>query len=295
MVEIPALGHDWVIGMDEENHWKECTHEACTAVKETEAHTLDYVSNDNASMLQNATETATCHCGYTHTREIPNTMIKEEMKEEVLEEETVGTGNISTQVNKDEELPKTEIENLTTDVAKDLLTEKELQKVEDGATILVYLDVRNADETAPKKDKDEAEKHVEKHVQSGKVGMYLDLSLFKKVGDDAASKITNTEGNFIEITIEVPKNLTNHNPHVTRTFYIVRVHDGVAEIISEGTTASTITFTTDRFSTYAIVYSDVSTAEKAPVTGDATNWYWCMMLMVAGLGVVAAGMKKQRR
>ena len=281
--------------MDEENHWKECTNKDCTEVKDVEAHTLDYVSNDNASMLQNATETASCHCGYTHTREIPDTMIKEEMKEDVLEDTTVGNGNISTQVNKDEELPKTEIENLTTNVAKDLLTEKELQKVEDGATILVYLDVRNADDTAPKKDKEKAEEHVEKHVQNGKVGMYLDLSLFKKVGDDAASKITNTEGNLIEITIDVPKNLTNHNPHVTRTFYVVRVHDGVAEVISEGTTESTISFKTDRFSTYAIVYSDVNTEEKIPVTGDTTNWYWYMMLMVVGIGVFSAGMKKRSR
>ena len=64
-----------------------------------------------------------------------------------------------------------------------------------------------------------------------------------------------------------------------RTYQIVRVHDGVAETLDSeyDESAQTLTFATDRFSTYAIVYSDTDkqidkpSGDNKPATGDSSN------------------------
>ena len=62
-----------------------------------------------------------------------------------------------------------------------------------------------------------------------------------------------------EIEFKVPQNLINHNSTVNRNYQLVRVHDGVAEVLDAqfDKESNTIRFSTDKFSTYALVYNDV--------------------------------------
>lgn len=226
------------------------------------------------------------------------------------EEEKIGSngGSIATQVNKDKTLPKMEIQNFNVKTAKNFLTEEELARVEAGEEFLIYFDVRNADDNVPQADKDKTEQFIEEKLADGEVGMYLDLSLFKKIGDDAANKVTDTNGTMISVTVEIPESLRNTDANKTRMFYVVRVHNGVAEFLTSGTTEMNITFETGLFSTYAIVYSDVDTSivpdgtpdtgadtgKGNPQTGDTNSVVLWMMLLVAGCGVAAVAYRKRR-
>ena len=70
--------------------------------------------------------------------------------------------------------------------------------------------------------------------------------------------------------MEIPQELINTNENVQRTYYIVRIHNGQTDIIEGEFDAATgqFIFETDRFSTYAIIYTDVvtETVEKTEAT-----------------------------
>lgn len=96
-------------------------------------------------------------------------------------------------------------------------------------------------------------------------------------------------------------------PRVKRTYYIIRYHDGKAEII-EGTydeKTQTFTFETDKFSDYAIAYNDVKKADatgtnnavkttKSVETGDTTNVFG-YLIALAGAFAVILGLLASRR
>ncbi len=77
---------------------------------------------------------------------------------------------------------------------------------------------------------------------------------------------------------------------VTRTYKIVRVHEGETSIIDVEFNEDTgeITFETDRFSTYALIYNDVQVEMNQ--TGDtASAWTW--ILLMVGVGMVVLYIK----
>lgn len=277
----------------------------------------DYINNNNASMLQNGTETGKCICGEIDTREIPNSKIPvKEMEKEIMDSGVIGKGTASTQTNTDKELSKMKVENLSIDLVKDLLTEQELKAVEAGKEVSVYLDIRKLDENESKEDKKIMSELVAEKLTEGKVGMFMDLSLFKQIGDNSANKVADTKGNTISISLDIPEELKNTDENMKRTFYIVRVHEGKAEVITTGTVENMITFETDRFSTYAIVYSDTvttvssetteqqssteatGTVEKAsitesPKTGEAGKYVTLLILLAGSVGLFMMAKKKR--
>ena len=57
----------------------------------------------------------------------------------------------------------------------------------------------------------------------------------------------------------MPDSLKNTDAAKTRTFAVIRVHNGKAELLADlDDNADTITIETDRFSTYAVVYKDTA-------------------------------------
>lgn len=60
----------------------------------------------------------------------------------------------------------------------------------------------------------------------------------------------------------MPDSLNNSDSTKTRTFAVIRVHDGKAQLLPDlDSNAETITIETDRFSIYAIVYQDTANAD----------------------------------
>ena len=103
--------------------------------------------------------------------------------------------------------------------------------------------------------------------------------------------------------MEIPQELINTNENVQRTYFMVRVHDGEAEIIDSihDEPEQILTFSTDRFSTYAIGYSDVvnevvTEAEPAPVEQqEAFPWWIVVVGVVAATAIVGFGIYNKKK
>ena len=191
---------------------------------------------------------------------------------------TIYENNVETDVSVDEDAPEMEIENIGEEAATALLTEEEKEALENGEEVKVYLEVIAVDEEiVPEGDKAEIEKEAKKSEMT--VGMYLDLSLLKKVGGSDAVAIHDTDGNMVKVTITVPEELRNTNPNIKRTFYVVRVHDGKTTVLGEST-GETVSFETDKFSTYSLTYKD----EKI----GSLTWLWIVLAIVVVAGACTA-------
>ena len=207
-----------------------------------------YVPDNNASMLANATETAVCDhgCGATHTREIPDTKIEKEMTSQPVETEN----KLSTQINVDNDVPKTAVTGLNINVAKEFLTPEEMNS---GKDIKIYLDVRKALDA----EVETAKQKVENVLNGAQAGLYFDLSLFKKVAGEKTEKLHETKDS-LTVTMKIPDELKTNDASVVRTYSIIRVHEGTASVIPSVYDAQNgiLKFETDRFSTYVIAYKD---------------------------------------
>ncbi len=129
--------------------------------------------------------------------------------------------------------------------------------MEDGTDIRIVLDVKDASDSVGSGDKGLVEAALQEAdaVKGYKVGQYLDISLFKIVGE-SRSAISRTNSK-ITVTIAIPDSLKNAGGEAATAFAVIRVHDGVAEILNDlDNDPETITIETDRFSTYVIVHSD---------------------------------------
>lgn len=72
----------------------------------------------------------------------------------------------------------------------------------------------------------------------------------------------------LEFNILVPKALLEVKEGVTRTFYIVRFHDGKAEFLDTVNNDGVLSFKSDKFSAYAIAYEDKTNTSAGEVTGE---------------------------
>lgn len=145
--------------------------------------------------------------------------------------------------------------------------DEELQEVENGKDVEIWLMLTDITDTVPPADKE----LVEEVIQDNAVAIYIDANLFKKIGENEPVKVTQLNKS-ITIKMIVPEEYRNSNKDITREFFIVRVHNGDAEILDTDYNPETheISFTTDKFSTYALTYKDTSNI-VSPETGDISN------------------------
>ena len=200
------------------------------------------------------------------------------------------------------------------------LTPEELSRVENGENISVNLEVK-AEE--PKNIPQAEKKEAEKKLESGeKIGQYLDINLFKVVGNDK-SKVSQTKGE-IKIEITIPSDIKKAGTD----FFIIRVHNGKAtKLALTLVSGDTYSFETDQFSTYAIGYkekssdsnndnnnnnntnddkkkedsntndSDNKTEVSSPKTGDPNElrgWFFALIASLGGL-LVLGGLKRKEK
>ena len=189
-------------------------------------------------------------------------------------------------------------------------TDAEKEAIANGADVKIEVVVKAVTGSVTAKDK----KAVEDIISGNYVvGSYFDISVILSVGNTTRT-ITDTEKK-IEFTINLPENLVNKDATVTRTYKIVRVHDGETTILDAAFDAASnkLTFKSDKFSTYAIIYSDAkaegsgevidkpstnapSTSEPATgnpetgestATGDTTNSVVYVILMIMSVMALA--------
>ena len=135
-----------------------------------------------------------------------------------------------------------------------------------------------------------AKKLVEAQLNStNKIAMYLDLGVKVSIkdadgtviGSDVALSETGTP---VQFTVALDDSFINTNNTVDRTYQVVRIHEGKVDVLPAtfDPETKTITFESDKFSTYALMYTDTPKASKTPVTSDAGN-----VALYAGMGVIA--------
>ncbi len=176
-------------------------------------------------------------------------------------------GTVSFEVNADDAAPHTEIGNSEQEMIAMLASEEELAAIEDGDSLKIWVEITDASATIS-----EAAKNLIQNAASEyQVGAYLDISLYEKMATaDHATQITGTN-QPITVRVTIPENLRTSDPKVKRSFIVVRVHDGAAEVLPTICENNTLIFMTDKFSDYAILYQDQKVEEPSkdePVVED---------------------------
>ena len=157
------------------------------------------------------------------------------------------------------------------------LSLSDINQINNGISILVYLEVDDITNSVTNIDKNLINSVIENNWN---VGSYIDINLFKKIGNNE-EKITATNGK-IKIKLNIPKELINNKKDINREYKIVRVHNDKAEIIDcKYNNDNTLEFETDKFSTYAIIYKDVNKDVINPKTSDNIITY--IILFISSL------------
>lgn len=197
------------------------------------------------------------------------------------------------------------------ELKKAVLTSEDKLQVQEGKDIAIWLNVDDMSKTVSDQDK---AKVMSVLPQGSEVGMYLDIELFKQVAGKQSVSVKELNSK-ISIGVKVPETLLNSDASKVRTYQVVRVHDGKAEILNgvfdKGT--GIFTFETDRFSTYALIYHDEdaknspedkvddSKGNTAGTTGGKTNavktgdnsMVFLWVLLMAGGAALILYMKKR--
>lgn len=146
------------------------------------------------------------------------------------------------------------VSGLDLTLATSLLTSAELMAYEGGSNIVLELEIMEAGSLLT----GEVAEHVTNAVYEQKHtdidgAQYLDISLYKTVGEGTKTKVTDLGGKTLSITISVPEYLRETRWNYLKIFYIVREHDGVAKLLYSNS-GNELTFESDLFSVFALAY-----------------------------------------
>ena len=163
-------------------------------------------------------------------------------------------------------------------------SEEQQAALKEGGKADVKVSVSKATPTA------EDKKLVEAQLNStNKIAMYLDLGVKVSI-KDADGTVIGTDialsetGTPVQFTVALDDSFINTNNTVDRTYQVVRIHEGKVDVLPAtfDPETKTITFESDKFSTYALMYTDTPKTSKTPVTSDDGN-----VALYAGMGVIA--------
>lgn len=177
------------------------------------------------------------------------------------------------------------------ELADAVLSDEELNYLDDGIDVHIKLDVKDITDTVSAADK----QAVESVANGYTVGEYIDIELLKQIGDRPWENVHETN-KPIRITIAIPEKLLGVEG---REFAIACVHNGKGYLLKDlDNDPTTITIETSQFSTYAILYRDPGstnpdnpggTTPDSPQTGDNSNmplWVAIMCASAAGLFLI---------
>lgn len=145
----------------------------------------------------------------------------------------------------------------------DIFTNEEKQTMTSGVDSKVWLEISPTTEgNLTDAEKQQIEQKVIGELGTDAVINYFEADLFKQVGEGEIS-IIGEPGVNIAITVKIDESLINNDSTAERSYKLIRSHEEqggtfVVEIINGDfdRTTGELTFETDRFSTYAIVYQD---------------------------------------
>ena len=223
----------------------ECGHK-CTHASATEETVKSYKDNEDGTHTLTTTVTSTCADCETVTEKTTETVEKHTFKDGKCVCEA-DEPEITVEVEQKEGAPAASVNTAAVEALKKEFGADASEDVE------VSLVVEDATATVPAADKALVELDT-----TYTVGQYLNIELLVNEAPktEVSTKVT--------ITIAIPESLLAEN----RTFSIVHVHDGLVSVLQdEDSDPLTITFSTSKFSTFAIVHRDAPAKEKETTVG----------------------------
>ncbi len=147
----------------------------------------------------------------------------------------------------------------TVAVANAVLTPEQIELIGNGEAIEILIDVKDITDSIQPQDRDVIEdgiKACREELPGLTLGMYIDISMFIKIGAGGWDAVTETK-EPIDVVIGVPEELKADG----RKFYIIRSHDGAYTLLPDtDDEPDTITVSTNLFSAYAIAYEEAEGA-----------------------------------
>lgn len=212
------------------------------------------------------------------------------------ENDKIGTGSFTVKTTGDVEISRDEVIDLLIENKK--ITANELSEVAEGKKIEIVLEVKEA----------QTNELIETNTKGYKVGKYLDITLYKSV--NGTNESIHELSKVMKVTIKVPEELINKDSKTKREYYIARSHNGKVDILETKYDEKTnsLTFETDKFSDYAIIYKDKKELKTTVTTsinksntkqttkaktGDNANIIGLMMLLVSSMFVMVFVRKKE--
>lgn len=164
------------------------------------------------------------------------------------------------------------IENLNAYV----FTTEEKNWIANGASVQIYSNINNITDSVGETDQ-KLINAIRKKDQ--KIGLYLDISVGMRMLDNSGNEIAGSNRliheSHTEFTgvIALPDELVSKDATKTRTYEVIRIHDGKAEVIPSDfhVDTKTISFTTDKFSTYAVAYLDTDKSGSSGGSGTGES------------------------
>ena len=157
--------------------------------------------------------------------------------------------------------------------AKGILTPEDKAAIEGGASARIWIEVSATENLAEADEQKIKAKAI--NIMGSDISnvVYFNIDMFKSVTKDGVSKKSQiTEpGTDIEISVSLPESLIQKDSTISRAYKIIRLHDGIvdsfdAEFDKE---SGTLKFVTDRFSTYAIAFTDTQLATNITLTPES--------------------------
>ena len=212
------------------------------------------------------------------------------------ENDKIGTGSFTVKTTGDVEISRDEVIDLL--IENKEITANELSEVAEGKKIEIVLEVKEA----------QANELIETNTKGYKVGKYLNITLNKIV--NGTSESIHELSKVMKVTIKVPEELINKDSKTKREYYIARSHNGKVDILETiyNEKTNSLTFETDKFSDYAILYKDKKELKTTVTTsinksntkqtmkaktGDNANIIGLMMLLVSSMFVMVFVRKKE--
>lgn len=217
----------------------------------------------------------------------------------------IKSGDVKKEIKKTASAPETTINNTGAYVLQNILSKYEIEKVNGGADAEIWLTV---DDVTKNIASDDVKKITSKLKAEEFVGAYVDVSLYKRVGENAPVQVTELSSGKLSISFKIPETLLAAKGY-ERTYTVYRLHDGeVEQLVTEyNKDTQTVSFETDRFSVYAIAYTekqietpkvDTPKAEEpkvdSPKTGDRTPLAMIFFMMVIS-GMAIYTLRKDRK
>lgn len=194
------------------------------------------------------------------------------------------------------DVPKITVNNSASELKEMVLTDMDYLRERESETE-VWLEASEKAGNISTEDQTLLNQATEQ-LKDYETGVVLDFTLYKQyntISGEVKEKVPEPNGK-VSITMAVPEEVLASGTDPS-TIKMIRIHDGKTEVLScvYDATAKTITFETDAFSTYSLVYQGTGTNSQpsSPKTGDSHAVMGYMVLCFAMMAVMFVSKRRK--